>query len=278
MADEKQWNVISLGAGVQSSVMAMMASRGELLGIKVDFAIFADTQAEPKSVYNWLDWLEKQLSFPVHRVTAGSLAEKSTSMKKTKDGRVVCNLNIPFYTLNQDGSKGIIPYRGCTSDFKIKPILKELRSRCEIKRGQKHPTVTSLIGISLDEMRRMKPSREHWAVHRWPLVELRMKRSHCIEWARKNGMPEPPRSSCTFCPFHSDKEWRRLKTEEPDEFARAVQFEREVQKAAGLSQNFSSIPFCHPSAKPLDQIDFRSDVERGQMTLWDDECEGMCGV
>jgi hypothetical protein len=28
----------------------------------------------------------------------------------------------------------------------------------------------------------------------------------------------------------------------------------------------------------LDQIDFRSDVERGQMTLWDDECEGMCGV
>jgi hypothetical protein len=40
----------------------------------------------------------------------------------------------------------------------------------------------------------------------------------------------------------------------------------------------TSIPFLHRSCKPLDQIDFRSDVERGQGLLWDDECEGMCGV
>lgn len=278
MGNEKQWNVISLGAGVQSSVMAMMASRGELLGIKVDFAIFADTQAEPKSVYNWLDWLEKQLSFPVHRVTAGSLAANSLQMRTSKKGLKYSKTNIPFYTLNSDGSKGIIPHRSCTSDFKIKPILKELRSRCAIKRGQKHPTVTSLIGISLDEMRRIKPSRDLWVVNRWPLVELRMNRSRCIEWARKNGMPEPPRSSCVFCPFHSDKEWRRLQAEEPEEFARAVQFEKDIQQTKRSSDDFFSIPFCHPSAKPLDQIDFRSDVERGQMTLWDDECEGMCGV
>ncbi|MFN7318887.1 MAG: hypothetical protein ACK5S6_05195, partial [bacterium] len=59
---EKQWNVISLGAGVQSSCMALMASRNELLDIKVDFAIFADTQDESKKVYDWLDWLENQLT------------------------------------------------------------------------------------------------------------------------------------------------------------------------------------------------------------------------
>jgi hypothetical protein len=278
MSDQKHWNVISLGAGVQSSVMALMASRGELLDIKVDFAVFADTQDEPASVYNWLDWLEKQLSFPVYRVTAGSLSEQSLKMRVSKRGLQYSRTNIPFYTLNSDGSKGKIPHRSCTFDFKIKPILRELRKRCGIKRGQKDPTVTSLIGISVDEMRRMKQSRDLWVVNRWPLVELRMRRNDCMEWARKNGMPEPPRSSCVFCPFHSNKEWRRLQTEEPGEFARAVQFERDMQKAKFVSDNFSSVPFCHPSAKPLDQIDFRSDVERGQMTLWDDECEGMCGV
>ena len=41
---------ISLGAGVQSSVMALMASRGEI-GPTPDCAVFADTQWEPESVY-----------------------------------------------------------------------------------------------------------------------------------------------------------------------------------------------------------------------------------
>lgn len=276
---EKQWNVISLGAGVQSSTMALMASRGELLGIQVDFAVFADTQDEPASVYEWLDWLEKQLDFPVYRVTKGKLSDDSLFMRVTKDGRKFSRTNIPFFTLNADGSLGRIVHRSCTSDFKIKPILKEFRTRCGIKRGQKHPTVTSLIGISYDEMQRMKDSRDPWVVNRWPLIELRMRRSDCLEWMKSHGYPEPPRSSCVYCPFHRNKEWRRLQTEEPEEFARAVQFERDIQAAKARNDNMDSVPYLHRSCKPLDQIDFRSDVERGQMEFsFEDECEGMCGV
>jgi len=59
--------VVSLGAGVQSSTMALMAARGEITPMP-DCAIFADTQAEPKHVYDWLDWIETQLPFPVYRV------------------------------------------------------------------------------------------------------------------------------------------------------------------------------------------------------------------
>jgi len=66
--------VISLGAGVQSSTMALMAAHGEITPMP-DYAIFADTQAEPSHIYSWLDWLETQLPFPVLRVTAGSLKE-----------------------------------------------------------------------------------------------------------------------------------------------------------------------------------------------------------
>jgi hypothetical protein len=279
----KQWNVISLGAGVQSSTMALMASRGELLDIKVDFAVFADTQDESKKVYDWLDWLEGQLSFPVYRVTKGKLSDGTLEMRTTKDGRKFSNTNIPFYTLSTDGSKGIIPFRSCTVDYKIKPILKELRARCGIKRGQKIATVTSLIGISYDEMQRMKDSRDAFVVNRWPLVELKMKRADCIKWMKDRGYPEPPRSSCVYCPFHSNREWARLKTEEPDEFAKACDFERDLQTAKQNSDNFNSTPFLHNSRIPLDQVDFRSRIEkdqdRGQGLLsFQDECDGMCGV
>jgi 3'-phosphoadenosine 5'-phosphosulfate sulfotransferase (PAPS reductase)/FAD synthetase len=61
--------VLSLGAGVQSSVMLLMADRG-LLGEKPDVAIFADTQWEPKEIYEHLEWLKTQVSIPI-RILSG---------------------------------------------------------------------------------------------------------------------------------------------------------------------------------------------------------------
>ena len=52
--------ILSLGAGVQSSTLALMIEKGEIP--MVDAAIFADTMGEPKAVYTHLNWLEKQLS------------------------------------------------------------------------------------------------------------------------------------------------------------------------------------------------------------------------
>jgi 3'-phosphoadenosine 5'-phosphosulfate sulfotransferase (PAPS reductase)/FAD synthetase len=64
---------LSLGAGVQSSTVALMIAHGELE--PVEAAIFADTGWESPKVYEWLEWLEKQLPFPVHRVQRGNLRE-----------------------------------------------------------------------------------------------------------------------------------------------------------------------------------------------------------
>jgi 3'-phosphoadenosine 5'-phosphosulfate sulfotransferase (PAPS reductase)/FAD synthetase len=46
--------VISLGAGVQSTTLLLLAHRGELPGGPVDYAIFADTGWEPAGVYRHL--------------------------------------------------------------------------------------------------------------------------------------------------------------------------------------------------------------------------------
>ena len=263
---------LSLGAGVQSSTLALMYATGELSPMPTG-AIFADTQAEPASVYSWLDWLEEQLPFPVHRVSKGSLTEAALTMRTTKDGRKFSKTDIPLFTKNADGTLGKVTNRSCTADYKIRPINKFIRQAAKIKRGEKTPQVVSVIGISLDEMRRMKPSREKWLVHRWPLIELRKRRQWCYEWMREKGFRQPPRSACVYCPFHNSKEWRRLQLEEPQEFEKAVDFERKLQAAKGRESSYDALPYLHRSCKPLDQIDFRSDVERGQLSMWDDECK-----
>ena len=191
MDEQKHIHILSLGAGVQSSTLALMAAKGEV-GPMPTAAIFADTQAEPASVYKWLDWLETQLPFPVIRVTAGSLTERITTTRTNrKTGNVYYSNMIPAMVLNQDGTKGIVG-RACTSTFKIEPILKAARKIGGVKRGQKHVSVIQWIGISIDEVTRMKPSREKWSEHRWPLIEIGMKRHDCLNWMRKNGYPQPP--------------------------------------------------------------------------------------
>src|SRR5487761_2181314 len=144
-------NIISLGAGVQSSTMALMAAHGEITPMP-DYAVFADTQAESRKVYDdWLDWLEKQLPFPVERVTKGSLTAASLAVRQRKDGAGSWAKSlIPAFVLNKDGTKGIMG-RACTFDYKVLMLEKTSRRTAQIKRGQKTVSVTQWIGITLDE-------------------------------------------------------------------------------------------------------------------------------
>lgn len=270
-------HIISLGAGVQSSTMALMAAAGEITPMPTA-AIFADTQAEPESVYKWLGWLTSKLAphFPVVIVSKGNLTKISLTLRtrKTGTGQWAKSL-IPAYTLEPDGTKGHMQ-RACTYDFKVMELLKAQRRIGGIKRGQKTVGVISWIGISTDEAHRMKPSREPWVEHRWPLIDLGMNRSDCLEWMMAKGFPKPPRSACVYCPYHSDKEWLRLKNDEPAEFQRAVQFERDLQLVKSQTDNMRGVPFLHNTRQPLDRVQFRGDLT--QPNLFGNECEGLCGV
>ena len=270
-------HVISLGAGVQSSTMALMAAHGEITPMPVA-ACFADTQAEPPSVYEWLDWLERQLPFPVIRATAGNLADILTTSKLRRDGLGYWQKSsLPVYTLEPDGNRGH-GTRGCTYDFKVLVLRKVQRKIAKIRRAQKDVGVVTWIGISTDEAHRMKTSNELWVEHRYPLIESRVSRQDCLVWMENKGYPKPPRSGCVFCPYHSDKEWRRLKIEEPESFAQAVAFEQKFQTERAKTKDVRGIPFLHSSRIPLDQIDFSNAEDRGQANLFGNECEGMCGV
>lgn len=62
--------VLSLGAGVQSSAVLLMADCGDVE--PVDIAVFADTGSEPKVVYQWLEWLKTASKTPIITVQQGN--------------------------------------------------------------------------------------------------------------------------------------------------------------------------------------------------------------
>lgn len=276
--------ILSLGAGVQSSTLALMAAYGDIEPI--DAAVFADTQGEPKSVTEWLETLRGLVNaaphpFPIYTITAGSLEEVSTNTKcSKKTGNHYVRQMIPAFVARHDGSHGLLGRR-CTAEYKIRPLNVFSRKLVPVKRGCKHVVCHTLIGISYDEVQRMKPSREPWSENIWPLIDLKMTRQDCLKWMESHGFPRPPRSACVFCPFHSDEEWRRLKTDEPEEFTRAVLFEQKMQHAFTQTTGNAKLRgevYLHSSLKPLDEIDFTDRPGHIQIDMFGNECEGLCGV
>jgi len=269
---------ISLGAGVQSSTLALMAAHGEVTP-RPAAAIFADTQAEPYHVYDWLNWLKTQLPFPVVECTKGSLVEAMLAVHLDKSGAPYIAGTVPAHIKQDAGGRSML-HRQCTQTYKIEVVQSAVRKIAGIKRGQKTVVVTQWIGISLDEAHRMKPSREPWLESRWPLIERRMTREDCLAWMQEHGYPTPPRSACVFCPYNSRARWRELKRDYPAEFVRAVEIERLYQSRIAPLGQLTGVPYFHRDCVPLDQavqLD-PAECEAGEPSGFGNECEGMCGV
>lgn len=267
--------VLSLGAGVQSSVLALMAAEGLITPMPIA-AIFADTHAEPKPVYDWLQWLETVLPFPVIKASYGDLGEDSLRVRRSKKSGLLYSANtVPVFALKPDGKKGMFQRR-CTGDYKVNVVQREIKKLLGLRRVKKSSGILceQWIGISVDEAHRMKDPRVPWIRNRWPLVDLGMSRQDCLNWMKDRGYPQPPRSACVFCPYHSDSEWHRLKTQDPDGFQDAVKFEQSLQQSVGKTDIVDSVPYLHSSCIPLKDVTFDPD---GVKDSFGNECEGMCG-
>ena len=269
---------LSLGAGVQSTVLALMAERGEYDLPKPDVAVFADTGWEPPSVYEHLDWLQEQLSFEVVRVHAGNI--KDNILEGTSpDGNNY--LGIPAFLVNADGSTAVAA-RQCTSKYKVRPINRYLRDRLGVPPGQrapKHVQVEIWMGISADEVLRQKESREEWATNRYPLIDLGFSRAQLLNWFTEN-YPDRylPRSSCIGCPYRTDGEWKWLKTNAPDAFDEAVFVDRALREVPVVRNAITrkGSAFLHKTRVPLSEIDFDEATDYDSHMA--EECEGLCGI
>jgi len=243
-------SVISLGAGVQSSTVALMCAEG-LIQPMPEAAIFADTQAETDATYQWLDKLERLLPFPLIRVSRGSL-EAEIYADATKQARFM----LPAFT-----DAGGMGRRQCTRRYKIRVVR---HAAVNLLGAHRTNPFRQLMGISLDEVRRIKPSGVRYLVNSYPLVDLRMTRGHCLEFLRSRGH-QVPRSACVFCPY---ADFSRLTG---PELVRAIgmdSFIRDRGGTPGVRQ------YLHPHRQPLATIP----LERLQAEMFDHECAGVCGT
>lgn len=257
--------VISLGAGVQSTTLYLMACAGGF-GERPDCAIFADTGWEPKAVYKHLSWLESRGSIPILRVSGGNIRDDALDANRLFP-------SMPLYVKNLDGGKGQLR-RQCTSEYKIQPIYRKMR---ELLGGKVWNGAVELwFGISLDEAIRMKDARVKWVVNRWPLIERSVTRLDCMNWLRRNDYEIPPKSACVGCPYHDRATWRRMRREDPESFADAVDFDRRIRNMSRIDGEV----YVHRGLVALAEADFSNEEDHGQLSLGDfgEECEGMCGV
>lgn len=248
---------ISLGWGVQSFTLAAMSALGDLE--PVDVAIHADTTHETSGTYafaeRWTPWLEER---GVRVVTVRDAAQAATVTEFKTD--------IPAFTDTPGGSGGMLR-RQCTHRWKINPMRKWLQA------NRNGATVEQWLGISLDEFQRMKDSDVKYIAHRWPLIEQRMTRWDCQRYLERHGLEVPPKSACVFCPYHNMAVWREMKATGGADWQKAVEVDEAIRKVRPPYDLF-----LHPARIPLVDVDLRSEQDKGQLSLWDAECSGICGV
>lgn len=246
--------LLSLGAGVQSTTVAMLAAEGRIGPL--DGAIFADTGWEPAAVYAHLARLEREVmrpaGIPVYRVSIGNIRQDALDPEHRF-------ASMPLFIKNQDGGDGMTR-RQCSNEYKVTPIKRKVRELL----GYEHPTpvprgvfAEQWIGISRDEFHRAKDSDVQYAHNAFPLLDLDWTRADCQRYLRANGFGDTPKSACIGCPFHGNAQWRRMRDESPAEFADAVEFDRSI-RAGSARANANGQPllgeaYLHRSRLPLSQ-------------------------
>lgn len=284
--------VLSFGAGVQSTTLLYMSCDGVLP--KLDAAIFADTQWEPKAVYAHLERCKEKAAKAGIRIivtTAGNLKENiATWWGEGQKINGTKTTSIPAFVKKPNGDVGLM-WRTCTEDYKIGPVEKVIREEflgLAYRSPWPRETVVRLwMGISSDEVQRRRRSTRRAIEFHYPLLDVLTvddpsllfqrgySRDDCYAWLQQNGY-EASRSACVGCPFHSDAEWLRMRTDAPDEFAEAVDIDRRIR--AGGNSKLQGVPYLHKSLIPLEMVEFKPSQDKSEGRGMVNECQGMCGV
>ena len=263
-AEGARLRTLSLGAGIQSTTMALMAAHGEIDPMP-DVALFADTGEEPAPIYEQVRWLASGnvLPFPVETVGVGRRLGDGLLDRRDGSGRFA---SVPFFTAGGGQAR-----RQCTREFKIAALQSAQRSLMGYQPRQRiRETCEVWIGFTTDELVRCGAAFEPWVVNRYPLIEKRMSLLDCIAWLERHDYPVPMRSQCVCCPYRSNREWYDLRTRDPDGFERACELDDAVRHSSGMRE----AGYLHHSRRPLRSVDLSAHDD----PRLDLGCEGECGT
>jgi hypothetical protein len=259
--------VISLGLGVQSTALYLMSSSGAVE--RADYAIFSDPGAEHPKTYELLDrlmdWQKKNDGIPIF-VKAKNL------YKDLLDGTNSTGqdfIPIPAFTESKNCMVRSQLIRQCTNEYKIRLIKNKIRELQGVTTNKHTKPCELWLGISLDEIQRMKKSRMYNITYRYPLLEKELTRKDCKAFLNKFGFQDVIKSSCVFCPYKSNTQWKDLKTNYPKEWDKVIEIDEAIRNS-GIGDDKV---FLHRSLTPMDRVYLQEDQEELFMCE-----EGYCGV
>lgn len=118
----KEFHILNLGAGVQSTALFLMAREPDA-AFRFDVAVFADTGEEPATVYKHLDYLRSLGQPEIWVRSAGRLGDDLIHGRNSTGQRFV---SIPAFTKNPEGKVGMVR-RQCTAEYKIEVVNRTIR-------------------------------------------------------------------------------------------------------------------------------------------------------
>lgn len=191
-----------MGGGIQSFASLILAAQGLL-----DFKTFAFCNVGADSENPETLAHVEQVAKPFAKRHGLELIELQKTLRTGEVDTVYKRLTRPNsrsigipVRMNGNGAPG---RRSCTYDFKVAVVDKELK-----RRGAKETGAIVGIGISLDEVERVKPNMDpkttEWKENHFPLIMDLPKpytRQDCINVIVQAGLPLPPEIGMCLLPI-----------------------------------------------------------------------------
>ena len=269
----KEYHVLNLGAGVQSTALYLLA-REPQAKLRFDIAIFADTGEEPTAVYQHLEHLKGLGSPEIWVRSAGRLGDDLIRGRNSMGQRFV---SIPAFTRSPGGKTGMVR-RQYTAEYKINVVNRAIRHELlglkPRQRVPKETTIFQYFGITTDEAARAERAKKRFAsvkhtVPIYPFLEWGWSRKDCERWVEGKLPHKVPKSSCTFCPFRTNQTWLNLNQTDTAGWAWAVEIDNALRDPQSIcTRGFRQELFVHRSCVSSTPVNANASNFPGGMKLF----------
>lgn len=270
--------ILSCGAGMQSTALALMACENVLKGIIhpnvpiYDAIIFCDLGEEPLWVYKQVDFIKsacEKAGIPFYVLHTHLYDDYINNFGKS---RVV---SVPFWSIDENGKKAKMR-RHCTIDYKIEVINKFVKwTLLGYKKGQRiKPDDIKAhemhIGFSSEEKHRARnEGKSVLFTYKYPLVEIGLERKDNYKYCLEVWGLDTKASACCICPFHRNFFFKYLKENYPDNYQAVLKLDSILEEKQSQTMIKSKVYISRSRKRIADLTD--EDCSDAEMFLYGDK-------
>lgn len=230
--------ILSCGAGMQSTALALMSCENKLKGnvhpnVPIyDAVIFCDLGLEPYWVKDQVEFIKEacdSAGIPFYKIESNLYKDYMDNFGR---GHVS---SIPFWSVDENGKKAKMR-RHCTLDYKIVIIERFIRynllgyEKYQRLKPEDFKAHEMHIGFSYEERKRMSKDYSKLFIKKYPLVDMKWERADSYKYILEVWGLDTKASACNFCPFHRNYFFKFLQENSKEDYDKTVGFDRMIGK------------------------------------------------